>query len=222
MSRVAQPPGSRGSLKWIQRAVNGRADLLDGAILARIPGAASVSWLSPLESDDFAEYRDADFLDLVGAGDAAPALATFWPRSGPQWDALGKTDTGDILLVEAKAHVGEILSPATGATGAALVSIEAALSRTVERVKAQPKAQWSQCFYQYANRLAHLAFLREHGYPVWLVLVSFLGDADMGGPTHPETWSAAYSVMDHVLGLRARHGLSRWIVHVHPSVAELV
>jgi len=201
--------------------VNHRPDLLDEGILARIPGAGSVEWISPLASDSYAEYRDADFLSVVGADAAAPALASFWPRSGPQWDALGRTNRGDILLVEAKAHIGEMFSPPTGATGAAFQAIEAALYHTAQGVKAQPKAAWSKCFYQYANRLAYLAFLRENGHEAWLVLVSFLGDKDMGGPEHPETWQAAYSVMDHVLGLRARHGLSRWIIHAHPAVADL-
>lgn len=160
-------------------------------------------------------------MNLVGAADSVLALASFWPRSGPQWDALGRTDTGEILLVEAKAHVGEMFSTATGATGAALEAIETALLHTAQSVKAEPKARWSECFYQYANRLAHLAFLRDHGHAAWLVLVSFVGDEDMGGPAHAETWDAAYSVMDHVLGLRSRHALSRWIIHVHPNVADL-
>lgn len=220
MSRTPQPEGARGSLKWIQRAIERGCPELNAPILAAT-GASAVEWRSPVRADAFAEYRDSDFLSLIGAGDLAPVLRDFWPTRGPQWDALGVTNRGDILLVEAKAHVGEMLSPPTGATGEALQLIERALASCAAELSATPKASWSQCFYQYANRLAHLAFLRQQGRPAWLVLVSFVGDDEMGGPRTPEAWAAAYSVMDHVMGLRARHRLSRWIVHAYPDVSAL-
>ena len=162
MTRTPQPEGLRGSLKWIQRAVNRRPEVLDDTLCRRL-GAASVTWLSPHRDDAFAEYRDGAFLDLLGAGDLRDDLAAFWPARGPQWDALGRSDRGDLLLVEAKAHVGEMFSPATGASAGSRERIEAALSDTAAALGARPRASWSEVFYQYANRLAHLAFLRARG-----------------------------------------------------------
>jgi hypothetical protein len=81
------------------------------------------------------------------------------------------------------------------------------------------RAAWTHQFYQLANRLAHLRFLRGQGVPAWLVLVNFVGDADMGGPIHAETWHAAYDVAFHVMGLPRRHVLSRWIIEVFPDVS---
>ena len=111
--RCEQPPGKRGSLKWIQRAVNVRPAAIDAPILPQIPGASRVEWLSPIESDAFAEYRDRSFLNKVGHPELADALSDFWPAFGPQWDALGRTDIGEVILVEAKAHIEEMFSAGT-------------------------------------------------------------------------------------------------------------
>jgi len=221
MSRVEQPAGSRGSLKWIQRAVNLHPRVLDEPLLTQIPGAREVEWLSPLASDSYAEYRDGAFLDRIGASELRPQLAQFWPQRGPQWDALARTNCGDILLVEAKAHVAEMLSPATQARSQSLASIEASLGQVASALGAKAKSPWTESFYQLANRLAHLWFLRQAGKPAWLVLVNFVGDSDMNGPTSPREWEAAYLVAGHVMGLGKQHALARWILHLYPLVSDL-
>ena len=222
MARVPQPVGTRGSLNWIQRAVNQASPrYLDGLILPSLAGARSLSWRSPLSSDDYAEYRDADFLRIVGAGHLATALAEFWPSSGPQWDALARSDVGDIILVEAKAHIPELLSSPTGASEASRAMIEAALTETGTYLNAKPRAPWTQLFYQLANRLAHLHFLRRNECKAWLVLVNFIGDDEMEGPSSAAEWEAAYQVAWHALGVGKRHLLSKYIIHLYPDVAKL-
>jgi hypothetical protein len=219
MSRTVQPEGGRGSLKWIQRAVNERWPALEEVILARIGPATGLEWRSPLAEDSYAEYRDAEFLERLGVGHLTGALKAFWPARGPQWDALGLSDRGDLLLVEAKAHVGEMCSSATASAGASLARITERLDGTAGALGARAdRAPWPQFFYQLANRLSHLHFLREQGQPAWLVLVNFLNDRDMYGPTSPETWRAAYDVAFHVMGLPHRHPLSRYIIEVFPDV----
>ena len=58
-------------------------------------------------------------LDRVGHGELKEELKQFWPSRGPQWDALAISTSGKVLLVEAKAHVGEICSPEAKAKGEA-------------------------------------------------------------------------------------------------------
>jgi hypothetical protein len=222
MSRIEQPLGARGSLKWIQRAVNHHSELLDRSILPRLGGAQRIEWLSPLATDGFAEYRDGAFLDRIGAGVLLSELAQFWPQRGPQWDALARSDRGDILLVEAKAHVREFCTPGTSAGEVSRKRIEAALTSASAALNAVERSAWSSTFYQLANRLAHLWFLRERGVAAWLVLVNFVGDEDVGGPSSAEAWEAAYTVAAYALGLPERHPLSRYIVHLHPHIADLV
>lgn len=220
MSRYVQPVGTRGSLKWIQRAINRAPDLLDDDIL-KATKARTITWLSPLEADAFAEYRDAAFLERLGAADLAPMLADAWPSLGPQWDALGRTDRGDLLLVEAKAHVSELLSPGTQSVGASRLKIETTLSECAQSLNAKPLAPWADTLYQLTNRLAHLWLLRRAGKPAWLVLVNFLDDADVDGPHSHREWEAAYEVAWHVLGVPRQHALSRYILHLYPRVTVL-
>ncbi len=85
---------------------------------------------------------------------------------------------------------------------------------------ANPRAPWTEIFYQLTNRLAHLYFLRTHGQKAWLVLVNVVGDTDMRGPASPQEWEAAYQVVRHVLGIKDRNRLSKYIVHVYPSVSD--
>jgi hypothetical protein len=220
MTRVVQPLGSKGSLKWIQRAVNDRWDALDQHILAKLPGATGIEWRSPLEADNFAEYRDGEFLDRIGLTRLRPALKEFWPERGPQWDALGMSDRGDVLLVEAKAHIAEMCSPGTAAGPVSRERINRALVACADHLGARAsRADWTDHFYQLANRIAHLHFLREHNVPAYLVLVSFLNDRDMKGPTTPEAWEAAYEVAFHVMGLPKRHPLAQYMIEVFPDVS---
>lgn len=221
MSRFVQPEGTRGSLKWIQRAVNDRPDILARDLLPKLRHATSINWRSPLRDDEFAEYRDSAFLERIDLGQWSEALAEFWPQPGPQWDALGVSDRGDILLVEAKAHLAEICSPASKASVTSLTRIKTVLSETAVALDATPRADWAVVFYQLANRLAHLHFLRSRGVPAWLVLVSFIGDTDIKGPQTAAEWEAAYLVVLHVMGIPANAALMKHVAHVFPHVTDL-
>jgi len=94
------------------------------------------------------------FLELIEAENLSEELSSFWPRKGPQWDALAMSDKGDVLLVEAKAHIGELCSPPAYARDGSLKQIEEALNETISFLDAEPRAPWTGCFYQLANRLA--------------------------------------------------------------------
>ncbi len=36
---------------------------------------------------------------------------------------------------------------------------------------------------------------------IWLVLINFIGDEDIKGPSSAEEWKAAYRIVWHVMGL---------------------
>jgi hypothetical protein len=219
--RVVQPEGERGSRKWIQRAVALRAPSLEAPILRHI-GAERIDWRSPVEADDFAEYRDGSFLDRIGLDHLRPARAAFWPSRGPQWDALGVTDRGDILLIEAKAHVRELCSPGSQASAPSRTRIATRLDETAVALNAsETRAPWIGHFYQLANRLAHLHFLRSNGVRAWLVLVNFTGDRDMSGPASKAEWLAVYQVAWHVMGIGTRHPLAPAMIEVFPPIEDL-
>lgn len=221
MTRVPQPAGVRGSLKWIQRAVNDRPHILDGLVLSARGDIGAITWVSPLANDDFAEYRDGAFLNRIGCGRLAGALAGYWPQRGPQWDALGRTAGGNVLLVEAKAHVEELCSPGSQAGETSRRAIEAALATTAAYLRARPRTPWIDTFYQLANRYAHLHFLRSNGIDAHLFLVNFVGDDEVKGPGTAAEWEAAYKVVHHVLGIAQSHPLAPYVHHIYPAVADL-
>ena len=221
--RCPQPPGLRGSLKWIQQAVNHRSALIDELILLSLslPSGSNIEWLSPVASDEFAEFRDRQFLQKIGQQHLAGELGAFWPVRGPQWDALARADTGEIILVEAKAHIGEIFSSGCQASGESREQIARALDRTIVAFHAKPRIDWTSSLYQMANRLCHLEFLTRHGVPARLVNVCFVGDSEMEGPRTVEEWQGALQVARYMLGLPKRHPGSQRIIDVFPHVSAI-
>jgi hypothetical protein len=221
MPRTGQQRASRGSQKWLQRCMEQNAGWNLSEAVAEPLGLApsEVEWLSPLPADNYAEYSDDAFLERLGARLERRPLGAFWPRRGPVWDGLGRTRRGDLLLVEAKAHIREMVSPASQASAASLARINTALNEVRNYLGSSNAADWAGTFYQYTNRLAHLYLLRVvNSLPASLVFVHFVGDLDMAGPASREEWEGAIKVMKTVLGLRDRHPLAPHVLDVFMHV----
>jgi hypothetical protein len=221
MARCAQSAGKKGSQKWIQKLVNEKPALLNSYILEelKLPKSEQICWLSPLKSDDYAEYSDQDSLDRLGVSLKKKPLADFWPENGPQWDALGKSNYGKLFLVEAKSHIGE-LSSFIGAKGNSLNKILQSLSETKAFLNSTIQTNWSRGFYQYANRLAHLHLFRQNDLPAYLVFVYFLNDAEMNGPATVDTWKGAIELLHTYLGIR-RNKLQKYIADVFIDINRI-
>jgi hypothetical protein len=86
MSKVKQLGTEHGSLRDIQLLVNKNQGLIDNLIKKEFPEMINenIYWKSPLESEDFAEYRDNDFIDVIGLDRNEIRLQEFWPERGPQ------------------------------------------------------------------------------------------------------------------------------------------
>ena len=98
------------------------------------------------------------------------------------WDGLARTTRCRYLLIEAKANIPEFNSSPTEASGESLHKIRKALDETRCFLKVRSRTDWSKCFYQYANRLAHLYFLKKlNGIKATLVFVYFAGDTTVPG-----------------------------------------
>lgn len=224
MGRFPQLKDARGSLKWTQVVVNECPELINRPLreYCMLSSDVQISWLSPVHSDDFAEYRDQAFLQLLGVHLEKRPLETFWPNRGPQWDALGRSHSGELFLVESKAHISEILSPGTSASAKSKILIERSLKELQSFLRVSPVVNWSAVLYQYTNRLAHLYLLRELNHlRAFLIFLYFVGDREMGGPCTVREWESAIQVVRGVLGLRDRNRLSRYILDVFIDVADI-
>ena len=83
--------------------------------------------------------------------------------------------------------------------------IREALEETKAALGALPGMDWTCCFYQYANRIAHAHFLHDlKGIPTRLVSLYIVGDIDMQGPSTRAEWEAAMDVLHEALGIRGR------------------
>lgn len=222
MARTEQKPDGKGSLRDIQALVNRRQDSLSDAVRQALRvKSAKIDWVSPRSEDRYAEYSDGDFLAKIGRPDLKSELPLFWPTGGPEWDALGVGD-GEVFLVEAKAHLPELFSGGTGATSGSLDLIRASLRETQEALGVKSEIDWTGCFYQYANRLSHLWWLRErHSVPAFLVYAYFIGDSTVSdAPKTEQEWKAALYVMRRSLGV-AQHRLSRYVADAFVDVKDL-
>ena len=161
-----------------------------------------IKWVSPLMADDYAEYSDEAMLRRLGVKLQKRALREFWPKGGPVWDGLATTDRGDLILVEAKSHLSELESNPTAASGLSLARIRRSMEETKHFFGLDPDIDWCGRYYQYANRLAHLYFLRElNGLPAHLCFLYFIGDKTMSGPETESEWCDAINTVHRTLGI---------------------
>ena len=228
MARHRQRRATRGSQRWLQDLVNDCPELLDAAIRRETSEiSAPIRWVSPLAGDDFSEYQDDAFLERLGVRLDCDPLDAFWPPMGPHWDALGKTDSGQIILLEAKAHTEEAGSSCEATNERSRALIRASLKRVKAYVGARPSANWMEKFYQYGNRLAHLYLLRTlNGIPAFLVNLYFLNADEMlqYGNTVPKTvamWEDAIAKQEEFLGIPPQHALSRYAIHAFVDTRDI-
>jgi hypothetical protein len=204
-----------GGQRLLQIAVSRRPQLLLSAL--RRSGAVgrreSLEWVSPLEREEFREYKDAAALAKLRIGSSIKSpLAEFWPNRGCVWDGLALAG-GRPVLIEAKAHIPEAVSSPTRAGEKSAPLIAKSLEQA-RRYFAAPrsKSEWGPNFYQYANRLAYQYFLRErNGLSSSLVFLYFTNATDMDGPATEQEWQGAVQLIHAMLGLPK--DLSRFGVH---------
>ncbi len=222
MGRIVQPKGNKGSLKWIQHVVNDHPDILNRTIDVSIgiEQEQPIEWLSPKAKDEYAEYRDQAFLDLLGIKLRKRKLKDFWPNRGPQWDALGRIENKAYFLVEAKAHVSEIISSSQAKSPASKALINKSLNETKDYLRLNPDFDLTKGFYQYSNRQAHLYLLRAlNDIPTYLVFVYFVND-HAHIPTTKEEWDGALQLMHSILGSHS-HKLAEYVIDIFIDVNKI-
>ena len=209
--RIPQPIGNKGSLKWIQYFVNEKREIFDEIILRELKiQEDQINWKSPLKGDEYSEYRDLSFLKLLDLEEFDEQLKTFWPRSGPQWDALAKTRDGKYLLFEAKANIPEILSSCQAKHPDSIKLIEKSIE-TTKRYLGKSKGQnWFDGFYQYANRISHLYFFRKVcNLDAHLIFVYFCNDKTHI-PTSFGEWKGAIQLQKNLMSLNS-HKMQQFV-----------
>jgi hypothetical protein len=222
MSSFPQKSNSHGSLKNLQVAVNVKNQFLDDEISKIVGRKMTIDWKSPLKKDDYAEFRDEKFLLSLGLDKLKYSLKNFWPNNGPQWDALGICGD-EVILIEAKANIPEMVSPGTGAKSPQSIS---KIRNSIDEVKGylniSNNIDWTGTFYQYVNRIAHLYYLIEKNQiKAHLLFIYFINDVTVNGPKTKGEWLGAIQTMECYLGLNKNHKLRKYIHDVFIDVSDL-
>jgi hypothetical protein len=162
MSRRPRPTEVSRSEHWLRVAVNEPAPMLNSRIGAAFGWSPDedINWPSPVVTDEYSEYYGDSFVERLGLRNLRMPLNEFWPASGPRWDALGRATAEKLVLVEAKAHLSGIVDYGTRAGPESAAKIANALVSAKTAYRAAAEAPWHAPFYQHANRLAHLHYLR--------------------------------------------------------------
>jgi hypothetical protein len=197
-----------GSQLQIQIYASRREADLTASVITALRGvgayAEGIRWVSPLERQRFAEACDGSFLDALELSRLRPELSAFWPAGGPRWDGLAILAPGPgSLLVEAKSYPEEMYGSGCQATPNSRKVIEESLAKAKAWAGVDEQADWLGPLYQYANRLAHVFFLREVGHlDAWLVHLCFVGDPHR--PTSLQRWQQQLSVIKDELGFKGK------------------
>lgn len=204
MPRRERPPNTSRSEHWLRMAANDASAFTNERIRCAFGWCdrESIEWLSPIRSDQYAEYYDGEFLKRLGIKELAIPLHSFWPRSGPRWDGLARTSSRKFLLVEAKAYIEEGVDFGSKAGNDSRRKIAKALKQSKQAYGASAEANWELPFYQYANRLAHLHFLvSKNEIDAYLVFLYFANAPDVPSPCSSEQWEGARRLTEKCLGL---------------------
>ena len=129
------------------------------------------------------------------------------------------TSQGYPLLLKAKANIPELISHCGAKDPNSLRLIADRLKETQKWLGCQHTNDWTRYFYQYANRLAHLYFLRElQGKDAFLVFVYFVSDTTHI-PISFEEWRGALQLQKKLMGLVPSR--LRYVIDIFLDVNEI-
>lgn len=221
------PAATKGSKKYVQTYVNHYAGLINRRILSADSSLSKhpanvIEWVSPLAQDDYKEFRDIAFLESLGLGHFSKELSNFWPYSGPEWDALAKVSLGNdlgVLLVEAKAHLGETPTKdkSSAVANSSINKIENSLNESRDFFGVhQDKSSWMLSHYQVCNRLAHLYFMNHKlKIPTWLVWMFITDAPEWDDSASVDGWVEYLNSIYHDIGLPTNHPLADHVITVY-------
>jgi hypothetical protein len=225
---MAEMGDGYGSECHLLRFLGRHRDQFDRLVLSST-GAYTVRWLD-FHFDPTRRWQDGERKGLDFLPPDHPAVAAwtkYWPQRGsqPNWDAVGVVSIGgadEWLLVEAKAHIGEMVSDCKASEEGGLSKIRSALDEVKAIVGVPIDRDWLRRYYQFANRLAVMNFLLRNNVPARLLFIYFVGDKRSDGISCPQTdgeWAKALQDQAQWLGITEENALSK---RVHKMFLPIV
>jgi hypothetical protein len=162
------------------------------------------------------EWQHLDFLrdwrSAKKAWDAAWPTHRRGPGSWASWDAIGRMEcknSGEWLLVEAKANTEELFSDCRAEDQQSRDLIQGTLDKTKLALGVVEASDWTKRYYQFCNRLAALHIMNRSGSAARMLFVYFCGDVNRSKtcPASPADWEPALADLEKHVGLPADHYL---------------
>ncbi len=179
MGKMGQGYGSEFHL--LQWMADRRSDLNSKILEELGRSQASIEWLqcTPKSEGRAKEWKGLDFLSPDP--DLKKKWDMFWPtgKGIHNWDAVGVIDREmgrEWLLVEAKAHVDEILTDCKATDPLSVKKIQSAFTDVKDDLGVAINKDWIHLCYQFTNRLALLWFLHRNNIQAHLLFIYFTGD----------------------------------------------
>jgi len=218
-----------GSECHLLRYLGRHREALNAAVL-KATGAARLRWMD-YPFDPAQKWKDGRWsgLDFLPDGDKARKK---WPDFLPPqdrlqcWDAVALAEVDgetEWLLVEAKAHLGELRSDCLASAGNGLGPINEALEEIKTDLGVRPILDWKHGYYQYCNRIAALWFLQRYKIKARLLFVYFTGDEfpmhAFDCPEDREGWQEGLEERRKHVGLPADHPIVERIHEIYLPVS---
>jgi hypothetical protein len=128
----------------------------------------------------------------------------------------------EIILVEAKANIPEIVSSGIKAGTNSRRKIENSFDEVKKYLSVSDTIDWTGTFYRYVNRIVHLYYLREKNQiKAHLLFIYFINDITVHGPKTKDEWLGAIQTMECYLGLAKKHKLRKYIYDIFIDVNDL-
>ena len=166
-----------GSEYQLLRFLGHHRELLNMIIKEQIPEINTIEWMDyPFDNKNISldsEYKGINFLDEDIQFKLKKDWSEYWTGNTQNWDGIFYSNS-KIYLVEAKAHHGEIESKFESNDEKNIRKIKNAMYSTQKAMGVQKSETWIEKYYQLANRLVFINFLRSHGIKSQLVYIYFI------------------------------------------------
>lgn len=166
-----------GSEFQLLRYLGHHRNELNETIKKQVKGIDEIHWLDfPHDANRISldgEYKGISFLSAELKETIKNDWKIYWTGNTQNWDGIFLSDE-KIYIVEAKAHLGELKSSFDSSDLENRKKIEYAMKETKEKMGVAEGKNWLGQYYQLANRLAFLNFLRKNKIESHLVYIYFL------------------------------------------------
>ena len=169
-----------GSKYQLLRMLGWHRNEFNNALAQSANISSNINWLDfRFNGPEDKELLNFDFIESVKT-----EWRQYWAcgPAGLNWDAVGITEDGTYVFVEAKANIDEMKS-APGGIEKSKNSNNQVIAKVINKYGVSKTAEdWNRDIYQLANRLVAIDFLIEKGIKAILVYVLFESGYEFNSP----------------------------------------